>query len=144
MERILILHGLDHDKMGTDAGPHSVTMEQINALLEQAAKECQVSVSFYQNNDCMQVAQMIMDTAQNEFSGIVFNPGAWMETGIELAEALKKSDIPVVEVHMSNICKNSDVHNVIAPHVTGLVTGFGAQVYSVGLKMLTDYLHGNK
>ncbi len=140
MVKILVVHGLDHDKMGKGAGVHSVTMEEINAMLEQTAKERQISVDFYQNNDSAQVAQTIADASQRGFSGIVFNPAAWMDTGEEIAQALKKAGLPAVEVHMSNICKDVDSHNVIAPSVTGLVTGFGARVYSVGLAMLADYL----
>ncbi|MCI9155741.1 MAG: type II 3-dehydroquinate dehydratase [Lawsonibacter sp.] len=143
MEKILILHGLDHDKMGKEAGSHSVTMEQINARLEQTAEECGVVLSFYQSNDCSSVVQTVLEAGAKGFGGIVFNPAAWVDTGAEIAGALKQSGLPIVEVHMSNICKTADSHNVIAPSVTGLVTGFGEQVYSVGLKMLAAHLRAD-
>ena len=144
MEKILILHGLDHDKMGKGVGSHAVTMEEINAQLERTAQELKISVSFYQNNDSAKVIQTVAEAPQQGFSGIVFNPAAWMDHGTEIAQALKKVGIPIVEVHMSNICKDVDSHNVIAPSVTGLVTGFGQRVYSVGLEMLVDYLREGK
>ena len=113
------------------------------AIMEQAAEECGVVLSFYQSNDCSSVVQTVLEAGAKGFGGIVFNPAAWVDTGAEIAGALKQSGLPIVEVHMSNICKTADSHNVIAPSVTGLVTGFGEQVYSVGLKMLAAHLRAD-
>ena len=63
-----------------------------------------------------------------------------MDSGEEIAAALAQSGLPVAEVHMSNVCKAPDSHNVIAPAVTGLVTGFGESVYTAGLRLLVEFL----
>lgn len=141
MKKILVIHGLDHDKMGKDANsPHAVTMETLNKQMEQAAGEMDVSLSFYQNNDIKKVCDTILAAPGQGVQGIVFNPAAWMDSGVEIAQALKQAGLPVVEVHMSNINKEVTCSNVIAPAVTGLVTGFGESVYVIGLRMLSEYL----
>lgn len=141
MKKILVIHGLDHDKMGKDANsPHTVTMETLNKQMEQAAGEMDVSLSFYQNNDIKKVCDTILAAPGQGVQGIVFNPAAWMDSGVEIAQALKQAGLPVVEVHMSNINKEVTCSNVIAPAVTGLVTGFGESVYVIGLRMLSEYL----
>ena len=141
MKKILVIHGLDHDKMGKDAdSPHAVTMETLNKQMEQAAKQLGVTLSFYQNNDMQSVCNTILSAPEQGKQGIVFNPAAWMDSGVEIAQTLKMADLPVVEVHMSNINKEVTCSNVIAPAVTGLVTGFGESVYVTGLRMLSEYL----
>ena len=143
MEKILVLHGLNHDKMGKEAGgAHSVTMEELNEMMSVEAKKLGVELAFYQNNDSAQVCETIAGAKAKGIRGIVFNPAAWMDSGEDIAKALQDSQLPVVEVHMSNICKGVDSHNVIAPAVTGLVTGFGERVYTMGLQLLVDYLRG--
>lgn len=141
--KILLLHGLNHDKMGKEPNSaHPVTMEMINEQMEQAAEQLGVSLSFYQNNDMQSVCNTILSAPEQGIQGIVFNPAAWMDSGVEIAQTLKMADLPVVEVHMSNINKEVTCSNVIAPAVTGLVTGFGESVYVFGLRMLVEYLQG--
>lgn len=143
MKKILVIHGLNHDKMGKEENSaHPVTMETLNEQMEQAARQLGVSLSFYQNNDIQNVCHTILSAPEQGIQGIVFNPAAWMDTGAEIAQALKMADLPVVEVHMSNINKEVTCSNVIAPAVTGLVTGFGEMVYVIGLRMLAEYLGG--
>jgi len=141
MEKVLILHGLDHDKMGKDAAsPHSTTIETLNSQLSAEAEVLSVRLAFYQNNDSAQVCREITSAKANGFQGIVFNPAAWMDSGEEIAAALSQSGLPVAEVPLSNVCKAPDSHNVIAPAVTGLVTGFGESVYTAGLRLLVEFL----
>lgn len=141
MKKILVIHGLDHDKMGKDANSsHAVTIETLNKQMEHAVGELDVSLSFYQNNDIKKVCATILSAHEQGIQGIVFNPAAWMDSGVEIAQTLKQVGLPVVEVHMSNINKEVTCSNVIAPAVTGLVTGFGESVYVTGLQMLSEYL----
>ena len=70
----------------------------------------------------------------------LFNPASWMDNGQDLCEALDKCTIPVLEIHLGNFNKKDTVTNVIAPHVTGILSGFGEQVYPLGLEVLNTYL----
>lgn len=137
MKKFLVLHGLNHDKMGMEPNSvHPVTMAHINELMEKAAAPMGVTLGFYQNNDSSKVIKKILGASSEGYCGIVFNPAAWMDNGTDIAAALLQINIPVVEVHMSNTNKTETAHNVIAPAVTGLVTGFGEQVYMAGLALL--------
>lgn len=139
--KILMLHGLNHDKMGKEPNSaHPITMETLNAQMAQQAEKLGVELECYQNNDSKAVSEKILSARAQGIDGIVFNPAAWMDSGVEIAQALKQAGLPVVEVHMSNINKEVTCSNVIAPAVTGLVTGFGESVYVIGLQMLTEYL----
>lgn len=140
MEKIFVLHGLDHDKMGKGGGAHAVTMEELNEQMSEKAKQLGVEVEFFQNNDSAAVCRKILALKDEGFSGMVFNPAEWMTSGEPIAEAIAEARIPCVEVHMGNPCKKADTHNVIAPSVTGLVTGFDTLVYTEGMGLLVAYL----
>lgn len=140
MEKIFVLHGLDHDKMGKAGGAHAVTMEELNELMREKAKQLGVEVEFFQNNDSAVVCKKILALKSEGVSGIVFNPAEWMTSGEAIAAALAEAKLPCVEVHMGNPCKKADTHNVIAPSVTGLVTGFDTLVYPEGMGLLVAYL----
>jgi len=140
MEGILMLHGLNHDKMGRgDQSSHgSITMEDLNKQLKVKAQALDLEIDFFQSNDEKQVIQKLEAVKNESYAGIIFNPGSWMEDGEEIARVLAKLDIPIIEIHMSNINKEKISRNVIAPSVTGLVTGFGEKVYLIGLEILSE------
>lgn len=138
MERILMLHGLNHDQMGKGEGSvhGAVTMEDLDQLVGKTAAALGVEVDSYQNNEEKEVIRRIETAEAEHYAGILFNPADWMDTGSGIAEALAKLMIPVMEIHISNVDKRADRTNVIAPSVTGLLTGFGVKVYSYGLRIL--------
>ena len=143
MNKILVIHGLNHDKMGKEANsPHPVTMEHLNELMDAKAKDLHLSVTYYQNNDHFAVAERIR-TAKNEgYEAIVFQPAKWMfmeEEGHILAAALKEAGIPTLEIHISNIFTANTVQNRIGPAVTCILSGFGNDVYPMALDVLARW-----
>ena len=141
MSKFLMLHGYGHDMMGKNPnGKHgSTTMEMLDDMLLKKAKELNVEVESFKNNYKKVVSDRIF-SASAEFDGILFNPASWMDNGQDLCEALDKCTIPVLEIHLGNFNKKDTVTNVIAPHVTGILSGFGEQVYPLGLEVLNTYL----
>lgn len=142
MEKVLVIHGLNHDTMGKGANTvHAVTMESLNEVMLAKAATLDLAVDFYQNNDYTAVAAKISAAKAEGYEGIVFNPAQWMEMETEgrvIAAALKDAGIPTIEIHISNICKAETLYNVIAPAVTALVAGVGEAVYPAALQMLVD------
>ncbi|MDO4493704.1 MAG: type II 3-dehydroquinate dehydratase [Clostridia bacterium] len=134
--KYLVLHGLDHDKMGKTPGKHATTMEELDAMVAAKAKELGVETVSYQNNDSKAVCEKLLGAENEGIAGVIFNPAEWMKSGEDIAEALKQIRIPVAEVHMGNTCKAPESFNVIAPAVTGLITGFGNDVYPIALELL--------
>lgn len=72
--------------------------------------------------------------------GVAINAGAYTHTSIALADALRLLDVPIVETHLSNTHRREAFrhHSAIAPVVTGVVMGFGAQSYRLAVLALCE------
>lgn len=116
------------------------TLEQIN---EKIAAFCQANgdeVEFYQSNVEGELVNKLHEAFLNKScDGIAFNAGAYTHYSYALRDAIAAIDIPVAEVHMSNVhARESFRHNSVLSEVCkGVVCGFGANSYIaaiVGLK----------
>lgn len=104
------------------------------AVREEAAKE-QVEVAFFQSNS----EGELMDKMQEEFpraSAFVLNPAALTHTSLALADCVRASPVPVVEVHLSNIYGREPIRqkSLTAPYVRGIIAGFGPLSYLLGFR----------
>ena len=93
------------------------------------------------------IAQELVDRVQaaaGEFEAVVLNAGALTHYSYALRDAIAGIDLPVVEVHMSNIFGREAfrAHSVIAPVCAGTVSGFGARSYLLGLEAAVETLRG--
>jgi 3-dehydroquinate dehydratase-2 len=140
---ILVLHGPNLNLLGLrEPGIYgSLTLAEINRLLESKAMELQAEVSFVQSNHEGVLVDAIHG-ALGKYQGIVINAGAYTHTSVALRDAIAGVNLPTVEVHLSNIYRREDFrhHSHIAPVVIGQVSGFGAQSYLLGLQALVYYL----
>lgn len=144
---ILVLHGPNLNLLGKRE-PNlygNVTLEEINASLQQEADRLSIELSAYQSNhegalvDAIHAAMGIRD-------GIVLNAGAYTHTSIAIRDALLGTKIPTVEVHLSNIYRREPFrhHSYIADVAIGQISGFGAASYRWGLQALVEYLRSNR
>ena len=140
---ILVLHGPNLNLLGLrEPGIYgSLTLAEINRLLESKAMELQAEVSSVQSNHEGVLVDAIHG-ALGKHQGIVINAGAYTHTSVALRDAIAGVNLPTVEVHLSNIYRREDFrhHSHIAPVVIGQVSGFGAQSYLLGLQALVYYL----
>ena len=74
--------------------------------------------------------------ANDNVDGIILNAAAYTHTSIALADAIKILEIPVVEVHISNVYAREEFrkHSYIAPHALGVISGFGMQSYALAVQ----------
>jgi len=141
MEKILILHGPNLNLLGLREPEvyGRQTLEEINTLLSEVGKELNVEIRNQQSNH----EGVLIDALQEALSwasGVIFNPGGYTHTSIALRDAVAGLNIPVVEVHLSNVYAREEFRqrSLLAGVCAGRVTGFGWESYALGLRGLVS------
>ena len=141
MKSILILHGPILNLLGTrEPGVYgNYRLEDINEALKSRAAELGVQVRCFQSNHEGQLIDALHE-ARDWADGVVFNPGAYTHTSVALRDAISAIEIPVVEVHLSNVYAREQFRHksLLAPVCMGKITGFGWRSYLLGLQALAD------
>ncbi len=137
MSKILVMHGPNLNMLGTREPEiyGSTTMQDINDMLaEQAAAEG-VETEFYQSNYEGGLIDEIQQAKAKGIDFIILNAGAFTHYSIALRDAIASVDIPVIEVHISNVHTREEFRHksVIAPVVMGQILGFGVDSYSAAM-----------
>jgi 3-dehydroquinate dehydratase-2 len=91
-------------------------------------------VDFRQSNHEGQLVDWIQE-AHETADGIVLNAGAYTHTSIAILDALRASELPVIEVHLSNIHRRESYrrHSYVSEAAQGMICGFGAHSYLLAL-----------
>jgi 3-dehydroquinate dehydratase II len=143
--RILIIHGPNLNILGkrNKVIYGEKTLDEINELIEQQAAEIDTDVAIIQSNSEGDLVDFIQKEAAAA-DGIVINAGALTHYGLSLRDALLDTNLPVVEVHLSNIYAREEFRqrSVIAPIAKGQVTGLGWRGYIAALRTLVAELGG--
>ena len=139
MGKILVMNGPNLNLLGTREPEiyGSLTLADIHERLRQRANEADLDIEFMQSNhegvlvDAIQRARRTVDY-------IILNAGAFTHYSIALRDAIAAVDVPVIEVHLSNIHQREEFRHksVIAPVVLGQIAGFGAESYMAALEII--------
>ena len=99
-----------------------------------------IEIEYFQSNSEGEIIDKLHKLGYDtpDCQGIVINPGAYSHYSYAIADAISSINIPVVEVHISNIMGREDFRHksVTAPSCKGMLTGFGLKGYELGI----DYL----
>lgn len=140
---ILALHGPNLNLLGQrEPGIYgSLTLAEINRLLEEEAVKLQAKVIAVQSNHEGVLVDTIHD-ALGKHQGILINAGAYTHTSVALRDAIAAVNLPTVEVHLSNIYRREQFrhHSYISSVAIGQISGFGVQSYLLGLQALVHHL----
>lgn len=143
-KKILILHGPNLNLLGErEQGVYGIlTLDQINQKIQSEAKVLGADVDFFQSNSESDLVNQIHE-ARKKYQGIVMNPAAFTHTSVALRDAVAAVNIPVVEVHLSNIYQREEFrhHSMIAPVARGQVSGFGPESYILGLRAVLTVMN---
>lgn len=109
------------------------TLENIMEALRIRFPE--VEISHCQSNGEGDIITAIFDAADAGAAGIVLNAGAYTHTSLAIADAIAAVDVPVVEVHLSNVFARETIRHtsLIAPVCKGVIAGFGAESYFLAI-----------
>jgi len=139
--KVLILHGPNLNLTGTRETEIYGTMnlEDINIRLVEQGQELGIKVICQQSNHEGALIDALHE-AQKWADGVVFNPGGYSHTSVALRDAVAAIDIPVIEVHMSNIYAREGFRHqsFISSVCKGKIVGFGWKSYLLGLKAIID------
>ncbi|QBD85113.1 type II 3-dehydroquinate dehydratase [Clostridium tetani] len=115
----------------------STTLEDMNSTIMKNFDEDLVKINFYQSNIEGEIVSKIGD-APKEYNGIVINPAAYSHYSIAILDAIKSINIPVVEVHISNIYKREEYRrkSVTGEGCIGVISGFGYYGYIMAINYL--------
>ena len=136
--QILMLHGINHNMFGKrDPAVYGhASLVDINAQLSSLATELGAEIECFQTNSESAMCERIHQAVLDEVDGVLINAGAWTHYSYGIRDALAMLQVPIVELHMSNIHAREPFrhHSVFADLVTGQICGFGLDSYLLGLR----------
>ncbi len=135
--KILVLNGVNLALTGRrERGVYgSETLEEINKAVAAYAKARGAETAFFQSDLEGELVRAIHG-AQGMYDGIIFNAGAFTHYSYALRDAIAAVEVPVVEVHMSNVHAREEFrrNSVLTPVCRGEVLGFGKNSYILALE----------
>ena len=136
---ILILNGPNLNMLGIRE-PHiygSESLEDIESMSKDQARLHGLAVDFRQSNFEGELVTIIQQ-ARDNFSGIILNPAGYTHTSVAILDALKLTDLPVIELHLSNPHKREEFRHksFVSEVATGIICGFGPFGYILAIDAL--------
>ena len=143
MPKVLILNGPNLNLLGTRQPEvyGSTTLADVEKLCADTAQRLGLEVDCAQSNHEGVLIDQI-HSAKGSHDAIVLNAGAFTHTSIALMDAISSVELPVVEVHLSNIHAREAFRHTsyISPVAIGMICGFGATGYVLALEALEERL----
>lgn len=144
MSHLLLINGPNLNLLGSrePARYGSTTLPEIEAMLAAEAVTLGHRLTSFQSNHEGGLIDRIHKARGEKVAGILVNAGAYTHTSIALRDALAAVAIPYVEVHLTNVYARESFrhHSYLAEQAVGVIAGFGARSYRLGLIALHEHL----
>ena len=145
--KILVINGVNMNMLGVREPEKygRMTLVELEDKIRGYAQTLNVEVDTYQSNIEGEIVEKIQQS-RGVYDGIVLNAAAYTHTSVAIRDAISAAELPVVEIHMTNIHSREDFRkkSLIAPVCIGQISGFGENSYILGLKGLVDCLSTEK
>ncbi|MGH2706219.1 MAG: type II 3-dehydroquinate dehydratase [Actinomycetota bacterium] len=144
--RVFVLNGPNLDLLGRREPEMygRATLADVEKLCRERAIELGMEIEFRQTND---EAEMIgwLHEAIERADAIVINPAAWTHYSLALREALAAANVPVVEVHITNIYAREEwrAKSVVSGVARAVISGLGIRGYAAALDGVSDMLNAD-
>ncbi len=138
MAKITILNGPNLNLLGVREPGHygNKTLKDIQASAENFAQQANHQLNFYQNNAEHEIVEHIHQAFADQVDFIIINPAAFTHTSVAIRDALLATQIPFIEVHLSNVHAREPFrqHSYFSDIAQGVICGLGATGYELALQ----------
>lgn len=140
---IYVLNGPTLNMLGTREPEiyGTQTLADVEAMTAERATALGHSIDFRQSNSEGQLVDWVLE-AREQACGIILNGAAYTHTSVALMDAISASELPVVEVHISNIFRREEFrhHSFVSPVSLGVICGLGPIGYVLAVEALATHL----
>lgn len=143
---IAVLNGPNINMLGLRQ-PHiygRATLDDVETLCAEAAEQVGLAIDFRQTNGEGELVTWVQE-CRGRAAGIVINPAGYTTTSIALLDALLATELPVIEVHISNIHRREAFRqqSYVSMAAVGVICGLGVRGYAMALQAMADILEEN-
>jgi 3-dehydroquinate dehydratase-2 len=143
MHLLYVLNGPNLNLLGKRQ-PHIYgheTLADVEAECRRLAVQLKLEIRFHQSNREYEIIDWIHE-ARETADGIVINPAAFTHTSVAILDALSACDLPIVEVHISNVHRREPFrhHSYVSGIASGVIVGFGTLGYGLAIQGMARLL----
>lgn len=151
LPRIAVLNGPNINMLGLRQ-PHlygAATLDDVEQLCVETGEELNLAIDFRQTNAEGELITWVQECRSSPTragaAGIVINPAGYTHTSIALMDALLASELPVIEVHITNIHRREEFRHTsyVSKVAVGVIAGLGIRGYQLALTAMADIIAEN-
>lgn len=142
--RILIINGPNLNLLGRREPEIYGTNSFDDFLIQLKQKFLSIQLDYFQSNVEGELINTLHEfgfkNSKLPVNGIIFNPGGYSHTSVALADAISAIEIPVIEVHISNVHAREDFRQQLltARSAKGVISGFGLNSYTMAIESFIE------
>lgn len=134
--RLLIINGPNLNLLGTRETDIYGSKTFEDYFVELQFKFSEVELAQFQSNIEGEIIDQLHQAHDGKFDGVILNAGGYTHTSVAIADAVAGIDLPVVEVHISNVMDREEFRHTsyISKYCVGTISGFGLESYLLGIQ----------